>query len=213
MPSKNDARSWTHTLHLGLAGLLLIGAAALPSTATAAAPGKAADDQGTIVKVEKGKTKVLTIPGMSRVAVGDAEIADIRSLGNGQLEITGRGEGKTTLLVWVKSVRNVYTIEVTGSSQTGAATPPAPPPAPATATAPDGGAIDTQGELVKVEKGKTKLLTVRDMSRVAVGDAEIADIRAKGDQLEIVGQSEGKTTLLVWVKDGSRKVYTIEVAK
>lgn len=47
-----------------------------------------------------GTQKVLTLPGIQRVAVGDPSVADVKTIGNNQLLIIGSSEGKTTLLVW-----------------------------------------------------------------------------------------------------------------
>ena len=102
MPSKNDTRSWKHAKlgpALGLPGLLLIGACAAPSEATDRA---AIDSLDTIIQVRVGETKRVTSPGISKVAVGDPAIADVRSTGNDQLEIIGQSEGATTLLIWTK---------------------------------------------------------------------------------------------------------------
>ena len=114
MPSKNDTRSWNHANlgpALGLAGLLLIGACAGPFEAMDKA---AIDTLGTIVNVPVGEAKVFTFPGISKIAVGDPTVADVRSTGDDQLEIIGQSEGATTLLIWTKEgTRTSHLIRIT----------------------------------------------------------------------------------------------------
>ena len=50
-----------------------------------------------------GTQKVITVPGLSRIAVGDENVADVRNIGSNQVLIIGTGEGKTTLLIWKSS--------------------------------------------------------------------------------------------------------------
>lgn len=60
-----------------------------------------------------GTQKVITVPGIQRVAVGDPNVADVRTIGNNQLLIIGSAEGKTTLLVWKTSGQRIsYLISV-----------------------------------------------------------------------------------------------------
>jgi Flp pilus assembly secretin CpaC len=114
MPSKNDTRSRKHASFgpaLGLAGLLLIAACAGPFEET----GKATIEKpGTIIKVPVGETRVFIFPGMTKIAVGDPTVADVRSTGNDELEIIGQSEGATTLLVWTKEgKRTSHLIRIT----------------------------------------------------------------------------------------------------
>ncbi|XXF75476.1 pilus assembly protein N-terminal domain-containing protein [Myxococcaceae bacterium GXIMD 01537] len=56
--------------------------------------------EGSTISLGVGTQKVLPVPGVTRVALGDQSIAEVKTLGSGQLLITGQSEGKTTLLVW-----------------------------------------------------------------------------------------------------------------
>jgi len=58
-----------------------------------------AEDAGTL-NLGIGAQKVLTVPGLSRIAVGDPSVADVKTIGNNQVLVIGAGEGKTTLLIW-----------------------------------------------------------------------------------------------------------------
>ncbi|MFP2911438.1 type II and III secretion system protein family protein [Pyxidicoccus sp. 3LFB2] len=80
---------------------------ALVALAALVPGGSALAQEGSTVSLGVGSQKVLTIPGLSRVALGDPTIAEVKTLGSGQLLITGLGEGKTTLLVWKTSGQRV----------------------------------------------------------------------------------------------------------
>jgi len=82
-------------------------AAALVALLAWVAGGSALAQEGSTVSLGVGSQKVLTIPGLSRVALGDPSIAEVKTLGSGQLLITGQAEGKTTLLVWKTSGQRV----------------------------------------------------------------------------------------------------------
>ncbi|HLL53411.1 MAG TPA: pilus assembly protein N-terminal domain-containing protein [Myxococcaceae bacterium] len=87
-----------------LAALLLLGALlAQPALA----------DESTNITLGVGTQKVISIPGIQRVAVGDGSIIDVKNIGNNQLLLAGQGEGKTTLIVWKSSGQRVtYLVSV-----------------------------------------------------------------------------------------------------
>ena len=58
-------------------------------------------DEGASIGLGVGQQKVIQIPNLSRVAIGEPEIADVKQIGGGgELLITGVGEGRTSLLIW-----------------------------------------------------------------------------------------------------------------
>jgi pilus assembly protein CpaC len=63
--------------------------------------------EGGNISLGVGTQKVITVPGINRVAVGDATVADVKTIGNNQLLIIGASEGKTTLLIWKNSGQRV----------------------------------------------------------------------------------------------------------
>jgi len=63
--------------------------------------------EGTTINLGVGMQKTVTIPGLQRIAIGNSEVADVTSLGQGQVLIIGRGEGRTTLLAWKTSGQRV----------------------------------------------------------------------------------------------------------
>lgn len=47
-----------------------------------------------------GQSKVLELGAVTRLAVGDPDVADVKVLEGGQVLLTARAEGRTSLLVW-----------------------------------------------------------------------------------------------------------------
>lgn len=64
------------------------------------AAGPAMAQEGSTLSLGVGTQKVLTVPGLSRVTIGDPSVADVRALGGNQVLVTGQGEGKTSLMAW-----------------------------------------------------------------------------------------------------------------
>lgn len=91
---------FTHAAVLGVILALFVGSNALAQ-------------EGSTISLGVGTQKVLAVPGVTRVALGDPAVAEVKTLGSGQLIITGQSEGKTTLLVWKGSGQRVsYLIAV-----------------------------------------------------------------------------------------------------
>jgi pilus assembly protein CpaC len=60
-----------------------------------------------VINLGVGAQKVLTIPGVTRVAVGSQDVAEVKAIGNNQILVTGTGEGRTTLVIWKGSGQRV----------------------------------------------------------------------------------------------------------
>lgn len=56
--------------------------------------------EGGNIALGVGTQKVMNVPGIKRIAVGDPSIADVKTIGNNQVLIIGSAEGKTSLLIW-----------------------------------------------------------------------------------------------------------------
>jgi pilus assembly protein CpaC len=65
--------------------------------------------EGGEIALGIGMDKAINMPGVTRVAVGDDKVCDVTSLGGNQLLIKGRGEGKTSILVFKGQQRATYT--------------------------------------------------------------------------------------------------------
>jgi pilus assembly protein CpaC len=89
-----------HVAALGVFIALLVGSSALAQ-------------EGSTIALGVGTQKVVTIPGITRIALGDPSIAEVKTIGNNQVLIIGQNEGKTTLLIWKSSGQRVsYLIAV-----------------------------------------------------------------------------------------------------
>ncbi|MDP1828052.1 MAG: protein kinase [Archangium sp.] len=68
----------------------------------------------SIIELAVGKMHTLETKCLARVAVGDPHIADVKTLGDGELLVVGASAGETTLLVWdCNNWRFDYTVRVT----------------------------------------------------------------------------------------------------
>lgn len=66
------------------------------------------------ITLQVGGTKELQVSGLTRVAVGDPEVADIDVEGGATLRIEGRKAGETILVVWTGEGRKAYRLVVQG---------------------------------------------------------------------------------------------------
>jgi pilus assembly protein CpaC len=65
---------------------------------------------------------------------------------------------------------------------------------------------------VAVKVGGSKMIPVSDVSRVAVANPDVADIRVDdGKRLQITGRAPGSTTVVVWKQDGQKVTWTVTV--
>ncbi|MFL5321588.1 MAG: pilus assembly protein N-terminal domain-containing protein, partial [Myxococcaceae bacterium] len=128
---------------------------------------------------------------VARVVVTHPEIASVSEEKDG-LHVHARSAGTTTLLVWDKAHNRVaFTVNVKGGSRGSS------------------GSEAVREETVEVGTGELRTIELlQPVKRIAVGDPEIADVKVDGDsRLLVSGQSEGKTTVLVWLKDDTRVSY------
>ncbi len=59
--------------------------------------------------------------------------------------------------------------------------------------------------------GERRVLTIKELERIAIGDAEIADlIPSRGDDFEVVGVKAGVTTMVTW-HDGKQTTWRVTV--
>lgn len=97
-------------------GALLLGA--MPSGAkepARRAPAQAAEPPADeTLTLKRGAKQVLTVPGLTRVALGDPSIADVKTTGADGVEVSALAAGKTTLILWSGGTRRTYRIVVGG---------------------------------------------------------------------------------------------------
>lgn len=155
------------------------------------------------IRIEQGEEKVLDVGPYTRLAIGQPDVVGVKgSADESQVIIKGRSPGKTTLLVWQKKGGRVpYLITVRPDREMLAA--------PAKTPASDASSRATE---ITMYRGQARLLHFSEMTRIAVGDPEIADVKTTGnDELLVVANSDGRTTLLVWNRDGDRREMEVAV--
>lgn len=74
-------------------------------------------------------------------------------------------------------------------------------------------AAKTSEEQLPLKPGEVHQLKLANVSRIAVADPEIADVRVTGaDIVQVKGLKKGETAMLVWMHNGkARKAYKIVV--
>lgn len=68
------------------------------------------------IRLSPGTQQVLKVPGITKVAVGQESVADIRPTGKGELLITGNQVGRTSLTIWTAAGMLTRTIVVDDGS-------------------------------------------------------------------------------------------------
>jgi Flp pilus assembly secretin CpaC len=58
--------------------------------------------EGEPVRLRPGGQSVLKVPGLTRVAIGEKDVADVRVTGAGELLLLGRHAGRTTITLWAQ---------------------------------------------------------------------------------------------------------------
>ena len=173
--------------------LVLLAVILAPSFAHAAERGPKA------IRLRVGESKTLDVGDYKKLAIGQPDTVGVSaSEQGGQLTVIGRSAGKSTLVVWpVNGPRESYLVEVEGDGKKVEAAWPA--------------RIEDSSELL-VRAGEEKVLQLVGIKRITIGDPEIADVKLNGDsELLIQGNSDGRTSLLVWRQDGSRVEYIVRV--
>ena len=152
------------------------------------------------IEINVGASRLLTLGEMTRLALGDPRLAEVRTVGANQVEVTGKAPGTTKLLVWVRSgERREYTLEVKGDAARGA-------------PAKTAGAAAAPSQTVTLKRGDTHEVRVKGVSRVALGDPQVADVSvSESDVLRIEARKAGETTLLIWTGPDVRREYRIVV--
>ncbi len=70
------------------------------------------------LRLAPGTQEVLKVPGVSKVALGNEDIADVRPTGKGELLLLGKQKGRTSLMLWTPSGILHRTIVVDDGSRT-----------------------------------------------------------------------------------------------
>ncbi len=72
----------------------------------------------------------------------------------------------------------------------------------------------TEDSTIDLGVGQQKVVNVKGLQRVAIGDPGVVDVQAIGsDQLIITAKKHGRTTLILWLTNGNRVSYTVRVSQ
>lgn len=170
-------------------------AALVVSSTTATA--QTASDSEAVITLQPGERRVLSLPNVTRIAIGDAEIAEAKVDGD-DVALTGRSEGKTTLMLWQGSVRKAFLLHVKGAGRAEAET------TRATAVPPN--------ETLALRRGEKRVLAFRKLRRLAIGKPEVAEVRTtEAGDIEVRALTAGGTELIVWREGEPRYTIRVEV--
>ena len=67
----------------------------------------------TPISVRTGESTVVATPRLTRVAVGDSKVVGVVAVGNSEIVISGRGAGRTTVLIWSGYGQRSFDVTVT----------------------------------------------------------------------------------------------------
>lgn len=156
----------------------------------------------TPLALEVGTQQVLSFRGLTRVAVGDPAVLEVKVVDGRQLLLTGTKPGRTSVTVWRSSgALERFPVWVMTDALDDVVKPDAVLPRATPANAP----------AVRLFAGAQRLVPAPGVSKVVVSDGSVCEAAALGDDLVlVVGASPGRATLQVWREGGGRT--TLEVA-
>ncbi|MGC4117292.1 MAG: pilus assembly protein N-terminal domain-containing protein [Myxococcales bacterium] len=163
----------------------------------------------TTFKLKLHEEKVIKVPGLSRIAIGDPEVADVRPKGATEIAMRGLVEGRTELLVWTSSGTRLHYPIVVGNPKT----------APANAQTKSLDAVVSGGSAGVIEDvaltlsvGEEKSLSYSDVSKVAVTqDAPTVQVSPldSGDGVRVKGLAVGTAKAVLHI--GGRPAVRLAV--
>lgn len=184
--------------------------ALLAALVLCAAPASPPPD-GTTLKLKPNAERVIKVPGLARIAIGDPEVADVRPKGSTEISIRGLVEGRTELLVWTASGSRFRYPIIVGNPKT------APENAQthsldAVVSANSAGTLEEQALTMTV--GEEKALKYSDVSKVAVTQyaptVEVAPLdTADGIRVKAIAVGTAKVTLHIGGRPAVRLDLTI----
>jgi Flp pilus assembly secretin CpaC len=97
--------------HLARCALVALSLCSIPTLADPSQK-PAPQAEGELLSLRAGSTQALEIVGVTRIALGDPDIADVELQGDHVIQIKGVKAGETRLLVWTGEKRKAYRIVV-----------------------------------------------------------------------------------------------------
>lgn len=185
-----------------VAGVAIAAAAALLMRT----PAPRVDFAARVITLGQGQSVKLPTGPATKVTTSDAEIAGIGPATNGVM-VHGAAAGAACVTLHETTGEQRFTALVGGASGDPCAHAPredevatfAALPAPAASS-------------IVVGAGEKTLVWIPGLERVAVGDPAVADVHPAGNSvLEVLGVAAGKTSIIVWSGNESRR-WEVEVA-
>lgn len=160
----------------------------------------------TDIELAVGQQRQLAIPRIERIAIGNVDVADLKTSGADEVTLIGTGEGETTLRVWQKGTSARLEIKVRVGP--GLARPTAVRSQVPAAKA------QTVDEELTLAPGEERLVSFPGLTRVAIRDPDVLTVKPAGnDALSLkAGKAIGETTLIVWSGE-TRKAILVHVVK
>lgn len=130
------------------------------------------------VELVAGEQKVLDLPGIQRIAVGDGAVVDVKTIGNNQVLLTAQSEGKTTMQVWKSGgERLTYLLTVNGGE-------------PELSRAPGG---------LDLEPGALVFFKATGITRIEVGDPKVIEATLlKGGRAQLRSKAAGHSDVVAF---------------
>ncbi len=134
---------------------------------------------GTQLVMRSGSQRVVKVPGLERVVVGNWSVLEVRRLGPDTLLLTARMSTATTLVVWINGELREIPVQVGDDAPLGAAT-----------------------QTLELSPGEQKVLEARDVIGLVVGSTYVVDAKQLGsDRIQLSAIEVGQSTVLAWTKD------------
>ncbi len=148
-----------------------------------------------------GGERQFIMKNVNRAAIDDPTIATITVDGD-SVKLVAKKVGRSMMHIWNQNNAEPDTFAVVVIAQPDEQLPLAPP-------ARHIGRPLRDNESIAV--GEALLRTSSDVMRVAIGNPKIANVSLDQSGLSVIGVSTGKTTLLIWLKNGSRQQFHLTV--
>jgi hypothetical protein len=143
---------------------------------------------GADVVTKPGMQRVLSLPGLKKLTVGDLAIVDAKLIGDSEILIIGGVPGRTTVLAWTQDGKKVsYTVTVS-----------TPDPVP--------GAIN-----LTLKKGDLVRFGLHDTDHCVVNDHKTLTIDCAHGQLEMTALRSGTATVRVERRGQATLNYAVQV--
>ncbi|MCP3102522.1 pilus assembly protein N-terminal domain-containing protein [Myxococcus sp. K15C18031901] len=77
------------------------------------------------------------------------------------------------------------------------------------------GTVAGADERIQLDVGQTKVLTVKKLKRLAIGDPEVAQVKmgSEAGQVSLTGREAGTTKLITWDENDSLRAFDIVVSQ